>query len=209
MAISALRRLCVPFLVVAVAIALLALSSGDSKASPWTPGTPQFQPEFDFRLCNDLPADFNGPAALQGTGIAGGDMDCTPNTTGGASPDISAKFIVPRGHLAYDQSYFVTVGGASETRLSGPVGGAGTNPDGSGNPGGGLQSDIQLGLGANPCNTVIHPDFIWWDSETNIADTIGCDPEGTSNRWNNMATDGGDSYNGQADADSPIVKGEF
>jgi len=247
MAIAALRRLCVPFLVVAVTIALLALSSGDSKAQ-WVKDSPQFQPVYDFKLCNDLPDTFSGPAVLKGpVGV------CAPATgTAGSVRDITTDFTVPLGHLAYDQSSFLTAGGASETRLAGPVGGVGSNAtydptniedpgpfqgpcndgldnqgvddpipplgdgadaadtdcaEGTGLPAGGLISNIRLGLANNPCNTSISPAFIWWDSETNLADTVACQPEGTNNRWENLANDGtgGDIYPGQADPTSLIV----
>ena len=198
MAISALRRLCVPFLVVAFAIALLALSSGGSKAQ-WIPGTPQFVPDFDVKLCNDLGAGFNGPAALQGGGGA-----CVPDTTPSGNPDTTIPFSVPLGHLAYDQSYFVTAGGADETRLDGNEIG-GPNPDGTGAAAGGLTSDIMLGLAANPCATNILPDFIWWEAEYNVTDTVACQPEGASARWDPLMSDGADAWPGQADRNSLVV----
>jgi hypothetical protein len=144
MVISALRRLCVPFLVVAVTIALLALSSGESKAT-WT-GSPQFQPIFDVKLCNPMDADFSGPAQLKGTGPS----DCTHDTTLGPAghPDTFTPFTVPADHMNYDQSFYVVAGGANETRLDGSQI-AGPNPGGTtGAVGGGLQSLTTLGLAA-------------------------------------------------------------
>jgi hypothetical protein len=200
MPIAALRRLSVPFLAVAVTIGLLALSSGESKAQ-WIPNTPQFQPVFDAKLCNDLGGDFSGPSELKGGGGA-----CTPDTSPGGHPDITTPFTVPQGNLAYNQSFFAALGGANETRLDGAAIG-GPNADGTGAAGGGLESTVTLGLAANPCNNTIYPDFIWWEAEYDVTDTVACAPEGTDDRWNNMASDGGDAWHGQADNDSPIVTG--
>ncbi len=189
---------------------LVLLSSGDTHAQ-WIPGTPQFQPTFNFKLCNDLDPDFYGPADLQG----GGGM-CPPNTTPGGHPDTTLSFAVPYGHMNYAQSYFVTTGGGDtdgdtvinpateETRLDGSQIG-GPNPDGTGAAAGGLDGLTTLGLAANPCNSTIYPNFIWWEAEYDITDTVACQPEGTADRWSNLATDGGDPWAGHADKDSPAV----
>jgi hypothetical protein len=93
MAISALRRLCVPFLVAAATIAVVAISSGGSQAQ-WVKDSPQFQPIFDVKLCNDLDSTFSGPSELQG-----GSGTCAPDTTGGSNPDITSTFTVPYGSM--------------------------------------------------------------------------------------------------------------
>ena len=179
-------------------VSLAALSSGDASAQ-WVPGFPQFQPVFDVKLCNDLKPTFNGPDELEGGGGS-----CVPDTAPGAHPDITFSFTVPQGHMNYDQSYFVVAGGANETRLDGSQIG-GPNPDGTGAPAGGLEATITLGWAANICNDASFPDFIWWEAEYSITDTVACQGESTSNRWSNMAIDGGDAFSGQADRNSPIV----
>ncbi len=197
MAISALRRLVVPFLVVSATIALLALSSGGSKAQ-WVKDSPQFQPIFDVKLCNDLDSTFSGPSELQG-----GSGACAPDTTASNHADITSTFTVPYGSMNYAQDLFATIGGAGTVRLAGPLGTTTPNPDGTGSPAGGLQSTITLGVGTNLCGgDPLVPQFIWWDAETDINDTEPCQPEGTNDRWSNFATDGGDAWTGQADANS-------
>ena len=152
MYVLALRRVSTLSVVALAAIALLGLSSGDTNAQ-WVPGTPQFQPTFDAKLCNDLSPTFSGPNELKGGGGT-----CTPNTAPGGHPDTTTTFTVPLGHMAYDQSYFVVAGGANETRLDGAAIG-GPNPDGTGAAAGGLQSQVTLGLAANPCNNTLFPDL--------------------------------------------------
>ncbi len=178
---------------------LLLLGSGGMPGhtyAQWIPGTPQFQPTFDIKLCNDLSPGFSGPAPLPGAGGA-----CTPDTTPSGNPDVTITFNIPYGHMSYDQGYYVTSLADFTVAADAAI------PDGTA-AGGVERTTATFGLMATPCDNTIPPDFIWWDSTTdNITSVIGVSPEGTPDRFATMAIDGGDAYFGQANANSPIVTG--
>ena len=70
---------------------LLFLPSGDTTTNAsHTPGTPQFEPTINYKLCNDLPSNFGGPSELQGGGGACGEVSAQ-----GGNPDLTFDFNLP------------------------------------------------------------------------------------------------------------------
>ena len=216
MAISALRRLSIPLLVIAVTIALLALSSESSKAHHGWTGAPEFDPIFTANLCNGLPTDFSGPAPLPGPNAPPGGCTAGGAATG-SNPDLTFDFLIPAGHHAYSEDYFVTTVDAAFTLASdSDIPGPNSDND-TGAISGGLKSKITLGLLNGACNsTALEPSFIWWEAEAddNLTDEVVVAVSGTADRWASVIADdipdflpgGADDFAQQADADSPVVE---
>lgn len=189
---GALHRLIAGAALSATCAFLVAVASGGTSAQ-WIPGTPQFQPAFDVRLCNALSASFDGPAILQGGG-----PDCAPDTAPGGNPDLSAIVSVPPGHHNVVPDYLVaTLDDAFAVADDAAV------PDGT--VVGGLRRAIGVGLDNAPCSAVASSEFILYDATTDITSVFSVQSEGTLDRFSTLAADGGDSFDGKADSNSPVV----
>jgi hypothetical protein len=159
---------------IAIAIAVLLLSSADTRASF---GTPQFTPTFDQRTCNVLPAIF-GYAPMAGSGA-----NCNQTNTAGAATNVGIVFNVPDGHHNFSGSLFM-----SYSRLTFATDAAIAN----GTPVGGLRSTVSLGLANTVCGATgsIFPEFVFFEGTTTGA-AFATQPEGTPDRWSNIANDDG------------------
>ena len=178
--------------VTAALIALFSLPSGAAHAD----GT--FDTTTEYFFCNQLPANFSGPAPLPGN------PSCTGNFSPDANPNWGFTFTVPEGDYSFSTfAVFMSDGFsiAADAAID------------DGTAIGGIRANIRLGLLGDACNNSgVSPDFILYDSTTNTANTVDALPEGQSDRFRNLKNDDvpdglgpNDDFANQADADSPAV----
>jgi hypothetical protein len=139
------------------------------------------------------------------------DDDCRGirSAPAGSHPDSTTNVIWPRGHSNYSGEVMLTTTAPDWTFARGTAEeGTSTIPEGQVIAG--LQSVTTLGMGANPCNSVIFPEYIFWNATTDVDDVVVTQDEGTSDRFSTLVIDDNtgpppEPFPGQADADSPIV----
>jgi hypothetical protein len=170
-------------------ISLFGLAPSGTSTASHTPGAPRFEPTAGFKLCNDLRANFVGPAPLQGGGGA-----CAENDTQAAKPDLTLDFDLPRGHLNVAAEAFVfTLSGEFAIAADSEI------PDAT--LVGGASAQAELGLLNGPCNSTVQSEFILYEATTDIDESIDVAPHAVAI----LIEDGTDTYEGKGDSSSPLV----
>ena len=171
----------------AVILLSLVLLSSNSTTASHDPGNPQFVPTVDYKLCNDLPSDFVGPAPLQGGGGA-----CAENSDQGATPDLSFDFDLPAGHLNFSPDALILTL-SDEFTIAPDI----DILDGS--VAGGVSGSFSLALSSSSCDTDVFAEFILYDATADIGNLLVIQ-ESTL-----IAFDGEDAYDDKADGTSPAI----
>jgi len=190
MRVSVLRHILTVPTMIALAVAVLLLSSGDTTRASF--GTPEFAPTFDLRACNPLPGSFV-EAAVAGTGPA-----CVQTKTASTATDTGIVFNVPAGSHNFSGGLFVTMTQAT-IKADADIA--------DGTLIGGLRSTTTLGLTNNACGSggSLFPEFVFFEATTSTGVAAGVAAEGTTDRFLSLANDGGDALPGIADPDSDAV----
>ena len=184
------RRVIIALGALVVSGSLFILPSGDTTTNAsHTPGTPQFKPSIEFKLCNDLPSNFDGPELLQGAGGA-----CVENSAQDGNPDLTFDFAIPAGDLNFSPDTLILT-------LSDEFAIAADADMPNGYVVGGIDATISLAFSANPCDNTMNLEFILYDSTTDTNTVIVVPPGEIST----LAADGLDAFPGKADQNSPAV----
>lgn len=152
-----------------------------------------YSPSMGVQLCNALPSNFPVTNPSTDADLAG-NPNCVDTPIPASSVrDITSTVTVPAGTSM--------PGSAVISNSMGTVASDAAIPDGE--KVGAVTSQVTLSLLNGPCATSLTAEFILYDAATSDQFTVDPLPEGTANRFSNLATDANSDQ--LADANSPAI----